>query len=95
MSKAKLKINARVTRLTNNTTKTVRLVREYLDGLPKHVACDSSAIADALKTSIQRVRTWGGYIGDEYRVRVTGRFLYGNPETIKLYREGFYDQEGQ
>ena len=73
----------------------VYAARKILDALGMHKVLTLCQLADELSISPQYLQSHAAKIGDEYRDHCECRqwWNYGNPETIRLFREGFYDDE--
>lgn len=66
--------------------------REFLDALPVDEVYNLDALANAIKVSPAYLRCEGRFIGEQYRYKEGTAYGYGNPETIKLKKEGFYER---
>lgn len=90
MAKRKLKVHAG-TELRGRLTPSAQAVKDILDKAPVDEVYDVKILCIetgyAQKTLQQTMHT----IGSEYRYKDGSTYLYGNPKTIKLKKEGAYD----
>jgi len=89
--KQTLEVHGKIVGRIRKLTPAQQKAKDFLDNLPLHKVYTSEGLADELLTSLCNLRTWLSRLGEEYRYADGKTYCYGNPETIKLQKEGFYE----
>ncbi len=75
-------------------TQSLLRVKGFLDSLPVDVVYSLEAISKKLGVSLNYLQTnVKRMLGEDYRYKDGVTFAYGNKETVRLKKEGFYDRE--
>ena len=67
--------------------------KKFLDELPVDVAYSVVALANEIGVSIDHLKSTIMRLGEDYRYPEGNAYGYGNPKTVKLKKEGFYESQ--
>lgn len=94
MGKKERKLNLHGGLATHATlTPVLQKIKKFLDDLPVDEAYAAEDLAVAVGHSIEYVSSHVKRLGEKYRYKAGRSYGYGNPETVRLQKEGFYERQ--